>query len=134
MPRETSINDDAELEELPHERLRRMLDRAGLTNREVATRTSVAPETVSRWRSGVQAISDPELSILLAMLRERGISLTPGWVRYGSNQTISLPDPTKDRKLTEQEAQRALHAAELERREQSRSAAAKKKRGRRGPA
>jgi hypothetical protein len=40
---------------------------------------------------------------------------------------IELPDPTKDRKLSTQEAQRAVRAAELERREQSRSPAKKKR-------
>jgi hypothetical protein len=106
-----------------------MLDRAGWSNREVAARAAVAPETVSRWRGGVQAISDTELGVVLAMLRERGLSVTPGWVRYGSNQTISVPDPAKDRKLTMQEIGRARRAAELEERAVAPPKPAKKKRG-----
>lgn len=82
----------SELEERPYERLRRMLDRAGITNKDLAARTGAANETISRWRSGVQAISDDDLSVVIDMLNERGVSVTRGWIRYGE-VAVRPPDP-----------------------------------------
>jgi hypothetical protein len=41
------------------------------------------PETVSRWRSGGQAIDDPALKAVIALLATRGVQVTMGWMRYG---------------------------------------------------
>jgi DNA-binding transcriptional regulator YiaG len=83
VPRVTPKIDEAVLAELPHERLRRMLDRAGLKNPDVASELGVVTETVSRWRSGVQAIDDPALLAIVRLLADRGIVVTAGWMRYG---------------------------------------------------
>jgi DNA-binding transcriptional regulator YiaG len=83
VPRATSEIDERELEERPHERLRRMLDRAKLSNQSVAKSLGVVPETVSRWRSGGQAIDDPALKAVIALLATRGVQVTMGWMRYG---------------------------------------------------
>lgn len=84
-----------------------MLDRAGFTNREIASRTGAAHETVSRWRSGVQAIGDDDLAVVIEMLRERGISVTRGWIRYGEAPALleptveATPQPARGAKLEE---------------------------------
>lgn len=72
-----------ELAERPYERLRRMLDRAELSNGEVAASIEVAPETVSRWRSGQQDMRPRDLRAIIALLATRGIVVTEDWVRTG---------------------------------------------------
>lgn len=72
-----------DLTELPHERLRRMLDRAELSNREVAEALEVAPETVSRWRSGQSEMRRRDLRAIVTLLGTRGVSITTDWVLTG---------------------------------------------------
>lgn len=76
-----SAND--ELAERSYERLRRMLDRAGLSNREVADKLEVAPETVSRWRSGQQEARGRDLRAIIALLAAHGIVVSEQWLRTG---------------------------------------------------
>jgi transcriptional regulator with XRE-family HTH domain len=131
VPRDTSITDSPDLTERWYERLRRMLDRAGISNPALAARAGVTNESVSRWRSGKQAIADAELRVVIAMLAEAGIHVTIGWMRYGEVATIAMPDPTQDRKLTDVEEQRALRtAAERQEKPEKRAKGPKRSRGR----
>lgn len=75
-----------DLAERPHERLRRMLDRAGLTNGEVSKSLEVATETVSRWRSGPSLPRGRDLRALIALMATRGIVVTEAWIRFADLQ------------------------------------------------
>lgn len=83
VPRATSKSDREVLDERPHERLRRLLDRADIGNAEAAELLGVAEETVSRWRNGRQAPDDDVLEKFVAIFAERGIVVSVGWIWYG---------------------------------------------------
>lgn len=90
--------DADELAERPHERLRRMLDRAGLSNREVAESLEVATETVSRWRSGQSEMRGREMRALIKLLAARGITVTEEWIRFADlkqAQGTPVEEPAK---------------------------------------
>lgn len=57
-----------------HERtkeLRRLIDKHGLTSKEVAALTSVKEGTVNCWRSTIKVIPDTRLSLLKLKLESR---------------------------------------------------------------
>ena len=84
-----------ELAERPYERLRRMLDRAGLSNRAVADSLEVAPETVSRWRSGQAEPRGRDVRALVALLATRGIAVTERWIGFGAGGPAASTDAAK---------------------------------------
>lgn len=86
-PRETSFD----MNETPADRLKRVLDRARLKNPAVAAAAGVQDETVSRWRSGRQAPREAELDAVVALLAERGVTVTKAWLRYGDDQAAGEP-------------------------------------------
>lgn len=106
-------------------------------------RKAPSPQAVGKWLSVGQEPDSFDAVLALAQT----LQCDPAWLAFGDSATThssisngeppkmpALPDPTLDRKLTEQEMARAQRAAELERREQAKTVAAKKKRGGRGRA
>lgn len=89
-----------------------MLDRAKLSNGDVADALGVAVETVSRWRKGATMIDDDSLRRVVALLADRGIRVTMGWMRYGEIAAAFDLDPELDRKLSPAEETRAIKLAD----------------------
>ena len=82
--------------ELPHQRLRRMLESAGLSNGDVADALGVTSETVSQWRKGSQEPDDFSMDCIVELLESRDVRVTPEWMRYGEIPA-EAPRPSRRR-------------------------------------
>lgn len=104
--------------------------------KRLAKRSTLTSQAVGGWFRG----QEPE-SFQLTRAFAQVLGCDPGWLAFGEGATrhselsnvadVALPDPTLDRRLSVQEAQRGLRAAEIEEREES-AAAKKVARKRRG--
>ena len=90
--REAAKIDGWAISELPHQRLRRMLDTAQLSNADVAEWTGAREETVSRWKTGAQEPDERYMAALIQLLKTRDVRVTVEWMRFGTVPIEPKPD------------------------------------------
>lgn len=92
-----------------------------VTQTALAKAVGVTPGAVSQWENGT---TEPNLSVIPKLAHALGVS--PGWLAFGEDGP-ELINPATDRKLTDEEVQRARDTVAAAR--ASKSAAAKRNHG-----